>query len=195
MINGIGFTGKMMSGKDTCAEFLKNSILKYKGNNFIVNKLAFADSLKEICMNYLGLTKHQCYDQEGKQEFNSFWGMTNREILQRVGTEAMRTGFHPDVWAKITDLKLKKMVDDGEFFIVTDIRFPNEAQVIHDNGGLVVEIIRPGTIGNGISNHASEQKLPSKLIDKSILNDGSLQQLQLSIDIFRREISKANMLS
>ena len=188
MITGVGFTGKMMSGKDTCAEYLTNHILKWKGHNYIVTRLAFADSLKDFCMRYLGLTKHQCYDQEGKQEYNEFWGMTNREILQRVGTEAMRNGFHPDVWAKITELKIKKCVDEGKFFIVTDIRFPNEAEVVKKHGGIVVEVIRPNTESSGIINHASEQRLPIELINEQILNDSDLEQLNLKAYILKNVI-------
>lgn len=178
MVTGVGFTGKMMSGKDTCANYLTDAILKWKGPNYIINRFAFADSLKDICMNYLGLSRHECYDQEGKEAFNEFWGMTNREILQRVGTEAMRNGFHPDVWAKITELKIKKSINEGEFFIITDVRFPNEAETIIKNGGIIVEIIRPNTESNGIQNHASEQRLPMNLITYQVVNDRDLDNLK-----------------
>ena len=188
MITGVGFTGKMMSGKDTSADFLTKWMLLWKGPNFIINRMAFADSLKDFCMRYLGLTKHQCYDQEGKKEYNEFWGMTNREILQRVGTEAMRNGFHPDVWAKITELKIKNSIDNGEFFIVTDIRFPNEAETIRKHGGIVVEIIRPSTKSSGIENHASEQRLPLNLIDFQCINDGNLGQLEEKVISLRNKV-------
>ncbi len=178
MVTGVGFTGKMMSGKDTCASYLTDAILKWKGPNYIINRFAFADSLKDICMNYLGLSRHDCYDQEGKEAFNEFWGMTNREILQRVGTEAMRNGFHPDVWAKITELKIKKSINEGEFFIITDVRFPNEAETIIKNGGIIVEVIRPNTESNGIQNHASEQRLPMNLISYQVRNDRDLDNLK-----------------
>ncbi|MBR1988406.1 MAG: hypothetical protein IKA36_05155 [Clostridia bacterium] len=178
MINGVGFTGKMKSGKDTCATYLTEEILKWKGPNYIINRFAFADSLKDICMNYLGLSRHDCYDQEGKEAFNEFWGMTNREILQRVGTEAMRNGFHPDVWAKITELKIKEAVDNGEFFIITDVRFPNEAETIIRNGGIIIEVLRPNTESNGIRNHASEQRLPMDLISRQVVNNKDLDNLK-----------------
>lgn len=192
MITGVGFTGKMMSGKDTCASYLTNVILKWKGPNYIINKFAFADSLKDICMNYLGLSKHECYDQEGKEAFNEFWGMTNREILQRVGTEAMRNGFHPDVWAKITELKIKESVDNGEFFIVTDVRFPNEAETIRKHGGIIVEVIRPDIGFNGIESHASEQRLDGKLVDRQVLNNGDLDNLNNEMIILKEAIKLMN---
>jgi hypothetical protein len=192
MITGIGFTGKMMSGKDTCANYLQDLIMRWKGSNYIINRMAFADSLKDICMRYLGLTKHQCYDQEGKQEYNNFWGMTNREILQRVGTEAMRNGFHPDVWAKITELKIKESVKNGEFFIITDVRFPNEAEIIRKHGGIIVEVIRSGIGFNGIESHASEQRLDGKLIDRQVLNNGDLNNLNNEMIILKEAIKLMN---
>lgn len=188
MVTGIGFTGKMMSGKDTCANYLTDDILKWKGPNYIINRFAFADSLKDICMNYLGLSRHECYDQEGKEAFNEFWGMTNREILQRVGTEAMRNGFHPDVWAKITELKIKKSINEGEFFIITDVRFPNEAETIIKNGGIIIEVIRPNTESNGIQNHASEQRLPMNLITYQVMNDKDLDNLKNEMIIIKSAI-------
>ena len=192
MITGIGFTGKMQAGKDTSANFLTEEMLKWKGPNYIIKRLAFADSLKDFCMRYLGLTKHQCYDQEGKQEFNEFWGMSNREIMQRIGTEAMRNGFHPDVWAKITELKIKEAVLNGEFFIITDVRFPNEAETIIRNGGIVVEILRPGIESNGIQNHASEQRLPMSLIEHQILNNKDLDNLKEEIKQIKKLIKNSN---
>lgn len=184
MINGIGFTGRMKSGKDTCAQYVIKHLLEAKGTNYGIDKIAFADSLKEICMKYLGLTKYQCYDQDGKEEYNKFWGMTNREILQRVGTEAMRNGFHPDVWSKITELKIKEIVKNNRFFIITDIRFPNEAETVKRNGGLVVHVSRPNTIANGIINHASEVPIPKDLIDFFIINDRDLPSLERNINLF-----------
>lgn len=192
MITGVGFTGKMLSGKDTCANYLINAIIKWKGSNYIVNKFAFADSLKDICMNYLGLSRHECYDQEGKKEYNEFWGMTNREILQRVGTEAMRNGFHPDVWAKITELKIKESVNNGEFFIITDVRFPNEAETIKRNGGIVVEVTRPDIEGNGIKGHASEQDLPIELIDMTVVNNAGFDHLDRSMRTLKDRIREIN---
>ena len=181
-ITGIGFTGRMKAGKDTSANFLKEEFLRSDEPSIqAFTQLAFADSLKQICMEHLGLTHHQCYDQDGKEEYNKFWGMTNREILQRIGTEAMRNGFHKDVWAKITELRIKDAIKRNAFFIITDVRFPNEAETIRRNGGVVVRIIRPNIESNGIVGHASEQDLPGRLIDGTVYNDGSLDDLHKKI--------------
>ena len=114
--------------------------------------------------------------------------MTNREILQRIGTDAMRNGFHPDVWVKIAELNLQRIVDDGDFFIISDIRFENEAELVKRLGGIVVNIERD-TCTN--STHASEQALPKNVIDYDVINNGTLDDLQSCADrIINLERSK-----
>ena len=193
-IFGVGFTGKMKSGKDTCANMLTDAIFAWKGV-WVIRRFAFADSLKQICIDHLGLTKHQCYDQDGKEEYNEFWGMSNREILQRVGTEAMRNGFHPDVWAKITELKIQETINKGYFYIITDVRFPNEAETIRRNNGIIVEVNRPGIESNGIQNHASEQTLSRELINWKIDNSKDLNYLEQQINNITEYIRSIEMCS
>lgn len=182
MISGIGFAGAMGVGKDTCSEILKNLLLYETSvelkQPIFVEQLAFADSLKGICVDYLGLSWDDCYTQEGKQKFNPTWGMTNREILQKVGTDAMRNGFHPDVWCKITDLKIKEILSKNYFYIISDIRFSNEAEIVKQNNGAVIEVVRNKTVVSGITDHVSEQKIDPSLVDIVVSNNGTKDELR-----------------
>ena len=196
-ITGVGFAGFMHSGKDTSAEMLKKSIIRYMGANYDVESLSLAQPIKQFCMDYLGLTKHQCYDQPGKAEYNEFWGMTNREILQKIGTDAMRNGFHKDVWVKIAQLKLKRLIDNGVFYMVTDIRFPNECEMIRKNHGIVVYVRRdcvtpPVEELFTKKTHASEQKLDGCHIDYYLSNNGTLYQLEKEIEKLKMYIINNN---
>ena len=170
-MNIIGITGAAGSGKDTLAELIRNDGWE---------KLAYADALKHICIDYLGLSYDDAYTQEGKARFNEFWGMTNREILQKVGTDAMRNGFHKNVWIKIAELKLKDMLSSGKKVIVTDVRFDNEAELIESLGGCVARIIRNNE--NGLSNkeqaHASERGIDDKYVSFIVKNDLSKELLK-----------------
>ena len=58
----IGFGGKMGSGKDTAAQFLVD---KYGYKRY-----AFADNLKQMCMQIFDLSYEDCYDQD--QKFRKF---------------------------------------------------------------------------------------------------------------------------
>lgn len=170
-MNIVGITGAAGSGKDTLAEMIKNDGWE---------RLAYADALKHVCMDYLGLSYDDVYTQEGKAKFNEFWGMTNREILQKVGTDAMRNGFHKNVWIKIAELKLKEMLSSGKKVIVTDVRFDNEAELIESLGGCVAKIVRNNE--NGLSNveqaHASERGIDDKYVSFVIKNDLSKELLK-----------------
>ena len=81
--------------------------------------------------------------------------MTPRKLLQLIGTECGREIIHPNVWvnALFSDYKetpryIQKESSvsfyDKEFpnWIITDVRFPNEAKAIKDKGGIVIRVNR-----------------------------------------------------
>ncbi|MBR4316369.1 MAG: hypothetical protein IKP65_05335 [Alphaproteobacteria bacterium] len=167
----IGLAGVSGSGKDTLAELVKNEY----------ERMAFADSLKNICIEYLGLSYDDAYTQEGKKKFNNFWGMTNREILQKIGTDAMRNGFHNEVWTKMLELKIIKALKENKKIIITDCRFDNEAALVEKLGGIVMKIERKNMESNlneSEKNHVSEKGLEEKYISSIILNDRDISNLK-----------------
>lgn len=174
-MNIVGITGSAGSGKDTLADMIKSDGWE---------RFAYADALKHICMDYLGLSYNDAYTQEGKTKFNEFWGMTNREILQKVGTDAMRNGFCKDVWIKIAELKLKEMLDSGKKVIVTDVRFDNEAELIESLGGCVAKIVRNVNIlNNAEQSHVSEKGISDDLISFVIQNNLSKEDLKTEFNV------------
>lgn len=58
--------------------------------------------------------------------------------------------------------------------VITDARYPNEAQCVRALGGDVLEIIRPGLESDG---HSSEQPLARELVTHTIVNDGTIEDL------------------
>ena len=164
-INLIGLVGEAGSGKDTAADYMIEE-------GWV--KFAFAQALKDMCIDYLGLSHDDAYTQEGKLKYNDFWGMTNREILQKVGTDAFRNGFHKDTWVKIAELKISNMLKSGKKVIITDCRFDNEAEMVERLGGIVMNIQRKNYQSNLTSSekgHISEQGINEKYISRIILND------------------------
>lgn len=76
---------------------------------------------------------------------------TYREMLQRVGTEAMRNCIHEDIWvnALFADYKTdknRKVSPSLEYYtsnwIITDMRFPNELKAVEDRDGITIRINR-----------------------------------------------------
>jgi hypothetical protein len=148
MIIGLGY--KARSGKDTIADYL------VRVHNF--KRIAFADSLKEACRQIFSFTDAQLYGDQ-KEVVDPYWEVTPRYVLQRVGTECMREGYDKDIWIKSVDNKIK---GSGDNWVITDMRFPNEAEAVKRWGGYLIKVDRPtsGATG-GIVAHASEFAMDS----------------------------------
>lgn len=172
-VNLVGLAGAAGAGKDTLATLMVVDNWEHT---------AFADPLKDICIRHLGLSRDDVYTQDGKMRRNKFWGMTNREILQKVGTEAMRNGFDKDVWVKIMELKLTDMLMRGGKVIVTDCRFDNEAELIWRLGGVMVNVVRSKGAGSPLtkseSGHSSESGIRRNLIGFEVSNDREVEHLR-----------------
>ena len=167
----IGITGKMMSGKDTLANFLHFSF----SNSRIT---WFAYPMKQMMIDYFGFTKQDVYDTEGKKRYNSFWGMTNREALQKIGTDCFRNNFHRDTWLKTMEVNI--LQDPKQLIIIPDVRFPNEAQMINALGGVVIKLERPNNVTDSYIQHASETSIDQIDADATIQNDRDLVTLFVS---------------
>lgn len=108
--------------------------------------------------------------------------MTGRELLQKLGTDALRDKLHPNVWinALFADYGCTHSdhAPDGldcSNWIITDCRFPNEAKAVKERGGVVVRINRTGI--EAINAHPSETSLDTWGFDYVIDNDGDIEQL------------------
>jgi uncharacterized protein YegP (UPF0339 family) len=117
--------------------------------------------------------------------------MTVRQLLQELGTEVMRKGLHENVWvnALMADYRFPKLSQyNPSHWIVTDVRFPNEAQAIQDQSGLLLRIERPGI---PLSDHASETALDEYPFMHVIVNDGDLNDL---INKVRKLMTELNII-
>ncbi len=63
--------------------------------------------------------------------------------------------------------------------VFTDCRFVNEAQLVKDVGGLVIQIARQAA--KPIASHVSEAGIPAHLVDAVVFNDESLEEFYASI--------------
>ncbi len=117
---------------------------------------------------------------------------TVRELLQRVGTEAMRENIHNNVWINALFSEYKPIdrrsfgdPDDSNVidpsWIITDVRFPNEAKAIKDRGGLLIRVNRGNLTP---SNHISETALDDyNDWDCVIYNNGSIADLVEAVEL------------
>lgn len=131
----IGVSGKIGSGKDTFADLFIAHV-KHKRGIVFENK-KFAYNLKKIVSILTGVSMEDMLSRDGKLKYLPEWGMTIGEMQQKVGTEAIRNNIHPDAWV----LSLfGTYEEDKDFWIITDVRFKNEAKIIKERGGIIIRL-------------------------------------------------------
>lgn len=169
----------------------------------------WAGKLKAIASMLTGIDQEKFEDQEFKKKYlGSQWAeagydedkkmhslkpMTVRDFLQRLGTDAVRNGLHTNAWvnALMADYTPTQVqwsdgplggYQDGPMpnWIITDTRFPNEAQAIKDAGGLVIRVDRPGI--KPINDHPSEVGLDNWKFDYKIANVSDLKALTGTVE-------------
>ena len=146
---GLGCTAQV--GKDTAAEYLER---KYPGR---VKRVAFADKLKKTAMDLFGLSWEQCYGPtEVKEAIDPRYGKSPRQIMQELG-EKMRE-IYEDIWVDtVFYTTIPSHEKEGfDCFVISDMRYPNEADGIHSRRGHVVKIKREGVGVIAGKEHSSE---------------------------------------
>lgn len=203
----IVLSGKKQTGKDTAATFI-TKLLQGSGKRVVIS--AFAEPLKRMCIEILGLNRAEVYGTDAQKnalshimwdgfpldirlkyskeyvgydpgrgssiEIRSQWlprtgPMTNREVLQVMGTDIFRE-IYGDVWAKApfnADWK------DTDVVILADCRFPNEKKVTEDAGGIIIRLERSTGLND---NHASETALDECYFEHTFKNNGSIEDLE-----------------
>lgn len=141
------------------------------------------------------------------KEWNFNSGTTRMQVrvfLQQLGTDAIRDVIHENTWvnALFADYKppmtynnmktaignafweketgIHQEIENHPKWIITDCRFPNEAQAIKDRGGIVIRVNRhvpkPDS-GEKMLLHPSEISLNLWPFDYTINNNGTIEEL------------------
>ena len=159
----------------------------------------WAGKLKDIASLLTGIPVEKFEDQEFKKtNLGKQWNdrinnpMSVRDFLQKLGTEGLRDGLHTNTWVNALMADYKCVPADRapngwdcDNWIITDTRFPNEAQAIKDADGIIIRVTRPG-IGP-VNDHPSETGLNQWKFDYEIQNDSSLNELINSVRIFKQK--------
>lgn len=148
----IGISGKIASGKDLCAE-----VIQGVNNSQLWEIKRFAYRVKQISSLMLNIPVEDFESRTVKSMYLEDWGMTVREFLQRIGTDAVRDNLHPDAWV----LSLMSEYEEGDNWIITDLRFPNEFDAVKERGGICIRVIRNDIQDINPDGHASETSLDS----------------------------------
>lgn len=172
----IGLSGKKRAGKDTLAERLVTR------HGF--QRVSFADSLRDAALSLdpliltgaeVGLMPLRLTQVVGNLGWERAKSVPEvRRTLQRLGVaiRELDTGF----WVHAAARTIEAALGEGRPVVVTDVRFPNEAEYIRHKGGVLVRVERPGL--HPVDAHESETALDEWEFDCLVVNDGTLDELR-----------------
>ena len=201
----IGICGLIGSGKGTVGDILVEQGYK---------KVSFADKLKDGVATIFGWNRAMLEgdtdeSRTWREQPDEFWSnetkmeVTPRLVLQLFGTDCLRNGFYDGVWVSL----LKKYIlDNPGDYVIPDVRFRNEQNMIRELGGKVWQVKRgkdpvwfqraihdnanPDTsnLMNGFDIHESEYKWidVNTRFDSILHNEGTIAELK---DLVLHEIS------
>ena len=170
----IALSGRARSGKDTCAECIKE---EFERSGKKVLMVHYADLLKFICKTFLGWDGQK--DEKG------------RHILQYVGTDIVRKQ-RPDYWVDFIIDVLGLFGDQWDIVVIPDARFPNEIDRLKQDVFAVthVKVVRPNfesELTSEQKQHKSETAMENYPSDCLIKNEGSLRALRDLCTSFARQ--------
>ena len=201
----IGICGLIGSGKGTVGDILVEQGYK---------KVSFADKLKDGVATIFGWNRAMLEgdtdeSRTWREQPDEFWSnetkmeVTPRLVLQLFGTDCLRNGFYDGVWVSL--LK-KHILDNPGDYVIPDVRFRNEQNMIRELGGKVWQVKRgkdpewftraifdnnnteTSNLMNGFDIHESEYKWidVNTRFDSILHNEGTIEELK---DLVLHEIS------
>ena len=171
----VGIVGLARSGKDSVANQLR-------AHYDFTHTALFAGPLKEAAMSAFNLSRHEVsgvdYDRES---IHPFWGISVREILQKLGTECMRDVFGADHWVRLMD----KFLTDYESLnvVITDVRFDNEVEMLRSHGATILGVVR--TAGQPpVREHPSEEMAANRMaeVTDTMIFAADLNELRMEVN-------------
>lgn len=174
----IALIGRARSGKDSVASRL---ISQHQ-----YTRVAFADPLKEMALRIdpfvidalghvrLSAIVHLYGWERAKDEYPEV-----RRLLQRMG-QTVRD-YDQDFWLRIALDKAANAAKWNLPVVVTDVRYPNEAEALTRAGFATVRVFRPG-LPQPAEPHESETALDDYRARVTMPNDSTLEMLAWRAD-------------
>ena len=170
----IGLTGAAFAGKDSAANYLS------RAHNFSV--FAFADPIRKALIAGLDLDP-SVFQPENKETVIDWLGISPRQLMQSLGTDWGRERVCASIWVNLMLRRIKRSAHSGDVdIVISDVRFLREAQLIYSIGGTVWRVIRPHAATTAHAHHVSELEGAGIVVERNIINDGTLEQLYEAVD-------------
>lgn len=185
-MNLLGIAGKKRSGKDTVGKLL---IEKYGYEKlyfaeevyngvYILNPIIYSNLEYDLFTDVSKIKNvrlQEIVDKHGWEYAKDNYDEVRR-LLQTFGTEAGRDIHGFDCWVNI----VKNKIDPNKKYVITDVRFDNEVDMIRKKYGCILLVERDGL--DNFDEHSSEKGV--EYFDYRIKNNGTLEELAEEIDNF-----------
>lgn len=185
----IGLAGYKRSGKNLTAEIMGH----YLGD--AMDQMAFADPLRAMAVavdpivawdSQAGMISYADVMEALGYEAAKDTYPASRIFLQRLGSEGVRDVLGTEygltellggdsMWVALARRRARLSAEAGKIPVFTDVRFPDEADMIRAEGGKVIRVWRgENTSGD---THQSETALDGYQFDHTIDNTGTSSEL------------------
>lgn len=181
----LGLLGRAGAGKTTVANHLEAE--------WAFEAIGFADPILAMVLTLFheaGVDSAWATERVLKDQPTCELGVSYRRLAQTLGTDWGRRLMGHDFWLQVAAHKLRVARLHHGNVVVSDVRFPNEAQWVLDEGGVLVRITRPGLppLPDDGSSHISERladRLPAHV---ELLNGASITTLCDRVDDLVRSL-------
>ena len=150
----IGISGFKQSGKDTVARMLQylslsdysyvrtNQLTFDKSLDYLDTEskweiVRFADKVKDLVCTLIDCGRGDL-ERENFKNTPALYQYTPRQLLQLIGTDFGRNIIAKNIWIDLT----LKSYNSNKHWIIPDVRFKNELEVIKNLGGINIRVIR-----------------------------------------------------
>ena len=171
----VGLTGYKQSGKDTFAKVLVEE--------FGFTRLAFADALKRDVAEYCGITVEQVEREKAAL----------RRVLQLRGVACRDRD--PEWWVDVVRTRIARMISDAvshgavrQSAVITDVRFPNEAKMVRNLGGVLLRMRRSDQPMITEDTHSSETNVDLIEVDGEIACNSIMQRQNAARDFMANRV-------
>ena len=193
----IAVCGLKRSGKDVVANYLSD--------RYGYKHVKIAEKLKKITQTAFGFTDDDL-ETDAKDRIHPVWGVTPRVCMDYLGTHVFQHDIKrilphcsfPDRCFWINDV-LRSHCSTGSYselknrVVISDLRFEHELRAIRQRSKLyneddlkttVIRICRDGTSADGFESESETHKL---VVDHTIHNNGTLDDLFEQVDRIVKE--------
>jgi hypothetical protein len=196
----IAICGNKGHGKSTAGKYIQE---RCRNKNIFIT--AFAEPLKKGCKYFFDLSDEQL--EEKKEELDTRWNVTPRDIFIKFGTELMRENVKKDYlpklqisqgnsihiqenfWVALWLMKWNKnKISNNDCVVITDLRFPNEYDLLKKEFGeslLVIRVKRIDMKDEEVHKHSSEtsnQLIKEDFIIENDMSDSFYEKLKKTLE-------------